>query len=85
MFEWKTVVVTSNGTLRHVRSLETLVASSGLTPFVGARIDRPVASVSSVNGEGAKCPRPPDTRAVHCGAGRTSSDSLGLKKVPNAL
>src|ERR1044072_863570 len=85
MVERNTVVVTSKGALRQLTSVEMLVASSGLMPAIGAITDRPVAFVSSVNGDGAKCPRPPETRAVQPPPGRTSTDSRGLKKVPKAL
>jgi len=83
--EPNTVAVISIGPRCQVRSADSVPARSAVSPVSGASRDRPASSVSSVNGVGAKAPRPTDTRVVHAGAGLTSSDTRGLTSVPYSL
>src|SRR5438477_10820761 len=66
-------------------SPERLCACSGFTFCNGSSRDSPTASVSSVNGVGAKTPVPVETRTVHFVAGRKRADMRGLKKHPYTL
>ena len=84
MREPKSVALSSHAPSVRPTSSEAVRARSASSPSSGSTRVRPIASVSSVNGVGAKYPVAAAARTVHP-AGRRSSASRGLKKVPYSL
>src|SRR5260370_37580620 len=83
---WRTlesnkVTVQDAGPILRVRSNDALRPRSATSGLGITRRVKPDASVSSVNGGGAKNPRPADRRAVHPSE-RRSAESRGLRKAP---
>src|SRR5260370_14499751 len=82
--EWNKVTVQAAGPTLRGRSTDAL-RPRGATSGVGiTRRVKQGASVSSVNGVGAKNPRPADRRAVQPSE-RRSAESRGLRKAPYRL
>src|ERR1700676_4940793 len=83
---WRTlepnsVTVKDAGPILRVRSNEALRPRSAIKGLGIVRRVNPAASVSSVNGVGAKNPCPAETRLVQP-CQRNSAESRGLKNVP---
>src|SRR5436853_7069537 len=84
MLDANNVVVKDAGPRLRVTSSDALRPRSATSGAGMDRRDRPAASVSSVNGVGAKNPCPADNRLVHPPP-RIKADSRGLRNVPYCL
>lgn len=74
-----TEAFTSTGPRIPPTSADALFARSMPRVVIGRKRDNPTASVSSVNGVGAKIPAPAEMRAVQTRPGWNSAETLGLR------